>query len=614
MIRLALAALALPTALLGAPAVTIHGELRAWHPVTLDLRGPSAAEADTAPNPFTDFRFEVEFVHESGFPRYRVPGYFAADGDAGATGATAGDVWRAHLSPDKPGRWSYRIAFFAGAGTAVGEPGVPLAPFHGLGGEFTIAPTDKTGRDFRAGGRLERRGRYLYHRGTGARFVKAGTDSPETLLGTADFDGTVGRLASLPLKTWKAHLPDWREGDPTWGEGRGKGLIGAVNYLADAGANVVSFLTYNVAGDGDNVWPFTAHDAKFHYDCSKLDQWNVFFTHAQNRGLFLHFKFQEQENDDDILGGNLFVPEAVPAALDGGETGPERRLYLREMIARFGHHLALNWNLGEENTQSPRQQHDMIAWIKEVDPYGHPVVVHSFIPSQDRVYTPLLGSDLDGASLQTIWPDVHRRTLKWLRESAATGRPWIVCTDEFGPAWGGLPPDDGYEGYAGVTRDGRPVIYTQDDIRKNVLWGNLMAGGAGVEMYFGYQLPDSDMTAENFRSRDRFWPWCRIAADFFARADLPLEAMESLNWLVYNPHDNNSVYCLAQPSRVYLVYIPDGQQQQLDLRETGGDFALSWFDPRNGGEPRPAGLVKAGGMIQLKPPSGDDWLAIVRRP
>lgn len=107
----------------------------------------------------------------------------------------------------------------------------------------------------------------------------------------------------------------------------------------------------------------------------------------------------------------------------------------------------------------------------------HPVVVHSFIPSQDRVYTPLLGSELDGASLQTIWFDVHRRTLKWLRDSAATGRPWIVCHDEIGPAWGGLPPDDVYEGCKGITRDGRPVNYIQHDIRQHVIWRNLRAGG-----------------------------------------------------------------------------------------------------------------------------------------
>ena len=36
------------------------------------------------------------------------------------------------------------------------------------------------------------------------------------------------------------------------------------------------------------------------------------------------------------------VPCAVPAALDCGNTGRERRLYLRELVARFGYELALS--------------------------------------------------------------------------------------------------------------------------------------------------------------------------------------------------------------------------------------------------------------------------------
>ena len=67
-------------------------------------------------------------------------------------------------------------------------------------------------------------------------------------------------------------------------------MIGAVNYLSSKGCNVFSFLTYNAGGDGDNVWPFVARDEKFHYDCSKLDQWGVVFDHATSRGMFLHFK------------------------------------------------------------------------------------------------------------------------------------------------------------------------------------------------------------------------------------------------------------------------------------------------------------------------------------
>ena len=65
----------------------------------------------------------------------------------------------------------------------------------------------------------------------------------------------------------------------------------------------MSFLPYNAGGDGDNVWPFVDRDDKFHYDVSKLDQWQIVFDHAQAKGIYLHFKLQEQENDDGTCGG-----------------------------------------------------------------------------------------------------------------------------------------------------------------------------------------------------------------------------------------------------------------------------------------------------------------------
>src|SRR5215207_7277697 len=97
-----------------APVVSIAGELRQWHKVTLTLNGPEASELGTVPNPFIDYRMIVTFVHESGTRAYTVPGYFAGDGDAANSSATSGNKWRAHFAPDAQGRWTYRISFVAG--------------------------------------------------------------------------------------------------------------------------------------------------------------------------------------------------------------------------------------------------------------------------------------------------------------------------------------------------------------------------------------------------------------------------------------------------------------------------------------------------------------------
>ncbi|MCA9035904.1 MAG: DUF5060 domain-containing protein, partial [Planctomycetaceae bacterium] len=267
----------------GPGTVSISGDLKQWHKVTLTLDGPFAHELDNAPNPFVNYQLNVQFTHESGLPKYTVPGYFAADGDSANTSAASGTKWRCHLAPDKPGRWNYSVSMRKG--TFISETDTPISeavPGDGVEGSFEVAPTDKTTPDLRAHGRLQYVGeRYLRFAESGQYFLKAGADAPETLLGYIDFDGTIaGKPEKVPLKSFAPHIDDWNEGDPTWKDGRGKGLIGAVNYLSRKGCNAFSFLTYNAGGDGDNVWPFVSRDDKLHYDCSKLDQWGIVFDHG----------------------------------------------------------------------------------------------------------------------------------------------------------------------------------------------------------------------------------------------------------------------------------------------------------------------------------------------
>lgn len=601
--------------------VVLSGELRQWHKVTLTLDGPQADELSDAPNPFMDYRMTVTFAHESGTPTYRVPGYFAADGDAANSSASSGRKWRAHLAPDKTGRWTYRVSFVTGKAVAVttAAAGRGVAPFDGRSGTFQIAASDKASPDFRARGRLQYTGKhYLQFAGSGEHFLKLGADSPETLLAYADFDGTVALKPQVPLHTFTPHVQDWRAGDPLWKGEKGKGIIGAVNYLVSKGVNSISFLPYNAGGDGDNVWPFVARDDKFHYDVSKLDQWQIVFDYAQQKGVYLHFKLQENEIDDNFRSGKT-VP--IRESLDGGDTGPERKLYIRELTARFGYALGLNWNIGEENTQSSEQQLAMAMNLRDTDAYGgHHIVVHTFPNEQEKVYPSLLGiqSPFTGASLQMLWNLVHERTLRWVNASAEAKKPWVVTNDEQGPAGLGVPPDPGYAGFAGKDVKGLEVGYTLHDIRKYTLWGNLMAGGAGVEYYFGYGLPDNDLVAENFRSRDKTWEYGRLAIDFLHSSGIPFWEMKNADELVGNKTHDNSEYCLAKANEVYLVYLTRGGTRMLDLSKASGEFAVAWFDPRNGGAMKKGSVttVKGGAPAPLgMPPDNpnEDWLAVVRR-
>lgn len=624
--RWMLAFLCLAPNLLAANIVT--GELKQWHKVTLTIDGPLASESDNDPNPFTDYRFDVVFRHERSGAEQIVPGYFAADGQAAETSSERGNQWRAHFAPDRPGRWTYRVSFRRGKNAALSESpaGEPAPGIDGQSGNFRIGRSDKRGRDFRAHGRLQYVGeRYLRFAGSGEPFLKMGADSPESLLAYADFDGTEARTAPAArregeaapagLHRYEPHVRDWRPGDPTWKSGKGKGLIGALNYLAGQGANGFSFLTYNAGGDGDNVWPFRARHDKLHYDCSKLDQWQIVFEHAQKLGLHLHFKLQETEMDDGRVGPKR-EPREIAEALDGGALGPERKLYLRELIARFGWALGLNWNLGEENTQSSEEQRAMAEYIRAVDPYDHPIVLHTYPQEQDKVYEPLLGSGsaLTGLSLQNNWDVTHERTLRWIRASAAAGRPWVVANDEQGPADLGVPADAGYQGFSGRAEAGRKS-YTADDIRRFVLWGNLMAGGAGVEYYFGYKLPQNDLGCEDWRSREQSWRYGKIALDFFRENKIPLAQMENANAAVGNARNDNSVYCLAKPGEIYLIYLPSGGAATITIPESKNGYAAAWFNPRQGGPVRKIGRVYFSQPAKMGPPdeADQDWLLVLRR-
>lgn len=363
-------------------------------------------------------------------------------------------------------------------------------------------------------------------------------------------------------------------------------LDSALNYLSSVGMNAFSFLTMNINGDDKNVFPFISDRGgdRMRIDISKTAQWEVAFSHADAVGLFLHFKTQEQENDQ---------------LLDGGNLGPQRTLYYRELIARFGHHLALNWNLGEENTNTAAQRRDFARYFKTTDPYQHPVVMHTFVRRKDRDYGPLLGNtDFDGPSLQSGPLNVFNDTLFWREASAAAGHPWICTNDEQGPASTGVAPDN--------------IDPTHDRIRRQVLYGNLMAGGGGVEYYFGFSqsiLEGNDLTTENFRSRQNMWDQSRFALEFF-RSYLPFWSMSN---------DNNRVsygLCLAS-TNVIAVYLDFGDRAgTIDLSDRTTPHRVQWYNPRTGGN------LLNGSVTTIQPlanqaygtppiPGADDWLILL---
>ena len=87
-------------------AVRVTGDLRRWGAVTLTFDGPQTSE-DADPNPFTTYTMDVTFRHARSGRSHTVPAYFAADGRAAESSATAGNKWRAHFVPDEEGQYIF---------------------------------------------------------------------------------------------------------------------------------------------------------------------------------------------------------------------------------------------------------------------------------------------------------------------------------------------------------------------------------------------------------------------------------------------------------------------------------------------------------------------------
>ena len=90
-------------------------------------------------------------------------------------------------------------------------------------------------------------------------------------------------------------------------------------------------------------------------------------------------------------------------------------------------------------------------------------------------------------------------------------------------------------------------------MRKQVLWGTILAGGGGVEDYFGYKLPQNDLVCEDWRSRDRSWDYCRIALDFFKDEKIPFHEMTNADGLVGN--DKRLAERIAKPVGIEAVVV-----------------------------------------------------------
>ncbi|MCP4428126.1 MAG: DUF5060 domain-containing protein, partial [Chloroflexi bacterium] len=560
-----------PTAAAATPTETvsmavISGTLQKWSPLTLSFTGPQADELDNAPNPFLDYRLQVTFTGPSG-QQYVAPGFF--DGDGAGNGA--GNIWKAHFTPDEAGQWQYTASFRRGTNLAIDlnpDAGV-AAGFDGTAGFIEVAASDPDAPNFLQWGRLEYVGEHYLKFRDGPYWIKGGADSPENFLAYSGFDNTIGS------HQYDAHLIHWQEGDPDWGNGKGKALIGSLNYLASQHINSIYLLLMNIGGDGKDVWPFAGSinpkgrpkNDNLHYDISKLGQWEIVFDHAQKKGIFLHFVFGETE-------------EANRQELGDSELSVERMLFYREMIARFGHYNALQWNISEEFNQSSKvpppiwSKEDVdrfAAYIKAIDPYDHPITAHGD-------WAELWGDPFFEATSYQHYPEYQTGALPYGDKveadrlaSQRARRPIPIFVDETNRTLVG--DDESHNG------ENLPFTSGASFQRKDVLWPIYFSGGGGVE----YILEDI-LNTEDFSRYESMWQYTWHARKFMEE-NLPFWEMDPADDLLLDEAtyflEDGQVF--AKIGQVYAVYLPAAESGgRLDLSGINGRFQQRWYNPRTG--------------------------------
>jgi hypothetical protein len=150
-----------------------------------------------------------------------------------------------------------------------------------------------------------------------------------------------------------------------------------------------------------------------------------------------------------------------------------------------------------------------------------------------------------------------------------------------------------------------------DTLRKEVVWGAVLAGGH-MEFYTG----NDDVKHIDYSKYEDCWMAMGHAAKFM-NANL---AKEIVNM---KPNDDLAIgennWAMTNEGQTYLLYFKNGGEAIVDLSKAAGKtFSVQWFNPRSGGDliSGTPGTVKGGSenvSLGLAPnTTGDDWVVLLK--
>jgi len=513
-------------------------------------------------NPYADVTLEGRFTAPSK-RQVKVPGFY--DG---------GQTWRLRLMPDEPGLWRYEVQF------SDGKPVVGTFRCAGSLGHGSI--------------RIHPANPYAFAHADGTPFFPMG-------------DTCYGLYADSPI------TPELRS-----------------QYLRIRRSQRFNFVRMGVLHSpvhwetDAQFWPWGGTPQK-----PDLDRLNVPFFRGLDKVLK---EMRAVGMNAELILLNFYQWPFTDTRM---WTAKRERLWLSYLTARYSAFSNIFlWTIANEYETHPDGVYrlDMPAdpdwvkttarFIKQHDPYRHPVTVHPVISASTRGGTP-------GDPYDPPWRIGEffgkSDALDVLSQQTGQAGEW----DEKQQCWRGNDPnlvtslhadrrfrkpvlntESGYEYLRDYPTYQKQVHHT-DKVRRSA-W-RVVCGGGYMAAGFAGTLGMSDFWN---RPDDASYRYSFVLKDEGAARQLALlyrfwAAQPFWRMQPYIGVDGDAV-ALAEPGKVYIVYLPQGGKAGIRLGAAKAVFAARWFDPRTG-RYREAFEVESNRTVEFHAPDRNDWVLHLSR-
>jgi hypothetical protein len=263
-------------------------------------------------------------------------------------------------------------------------------------------------------------------------------------------------------------------------------------------------------------------------------------------------------------------------------------------------------------------------FIKANDSYQHLVTVHPVVSASRRGESPRAPIDPPWRIGEFFGEDEAMDVLSQQTGGSGHGVVW----DEKLQCWSGdsstlvaslradrrfkkpvLNTENGYEYLRGHPTEKKQVHHT-DKVRRSA-WRIVCAGGyfaAGFHGTIGHSDVWNRIDAPNhytFTVKDEGAAvQLGVLHDFFAA--LPFWRIQPFGGVTGN------AIALADPAKVYVVYLPHGGTVTVDLSATHGPLAARWFNPRRGHFAEPTHITATNLRQHFSAPDTNDWALLVK--